>query len=279
MPSSSLKKSTQALLQRLGIYQRVKSSCLYDLYWRFADPRLIEDRTKEVDFYRRTLEGLQPGDVIFDVGANFGQKTDVFLRLGARVVSVDPDDSNQEILRQRFLRYRVFRKPVVIVGAALSDKNGTETMWLDEPGSAKNTLNSKWVETLRTDSTRFGKALEFAEKREVKTLTLAELIEKHGRPFFVKIDVEGHEPAVLRGLDRVVPFLSFEVNLPEFAPEALECVELLEGVGKGGDFNYAADCRHGLALKTWQKAQPFCEVLKSCTEPSIEVFWRTTGKA
>ena len=45
--------------------------------------------------------------MIFDVGANVGDKTDVFLRLGARVVSIEPDEANQEVLRGKFLRYRV----------------------------------------------------------------------------------------------------------------------------------------------------------------------------
>jgi FkbM family methyltransferase len=58
--------------------------------------------------------------------------------------------------------------------------------------------------------------LEFARRKAVKTTTLEELILTHDLPFFVKIDVEGYEASVIRGLQRPVPFLSFEVNLPEF---------------------------------------------------------------
>jgi len=275
MASLSLKKAIQGLLRRLGIYQRVKSSCLYDLYWKIADPKLIQDRSRELEFYRTTLQGLRRGDVVFDIGANVGQKTDIFLRLGTRVVAVDPDESNQAVLRQRFLTYRLRAKPVVVVGQAISDKNGTETMWLDEPGSAKNTLNSKWVDTLKTDSTRFGKALDFAEQRKVETITLTELMQRHGSPFYVKIDVEGHEPAVLRGLDRPVPYVSFEVNLPEFRAEALQCIESLQRLASAGEFNYAADCRRGLALGQWLPMEAFCKVVNACQEACIEVFWRT----
>jgi len=88
---ASFKQWAQTFLKRIGLYQRIKSSCLYDFYWSIADRRLIDDRSTEVDFYRNTLEGFQPGDVIFDVGANEGQKTDIFLRLGAKVVAVEPD--------------------------------------------------------------------------------------------------------------------------------------------------------------------------------------------
>ena len=44
----------------------------------------------------------------------------------------------------------------------------------------------------------------------VPCLTLDRLIHDHGRPAFLKIDVEGFEDRVLMGLSRPVPALSFE---------------------------------------------------------------------
>jgi hypothetical protein len=111
---------------------------------------------------------------------------------------------------------------------AVSDSVGTHTMWVDAPGSAKNTLNPKWVDTLRTDAQRFGTTLQFAQELEVKTTTLEELFRIHGRPYYIKIDVEGHEPAVLKGLQSAVPYVSFEVNLPEFKPEAVQRKDVRE---------------------------------------------------
>jgi FkbM family methyltransferase len=270
----SLKARAQILLRRLGIYHRLKSSYLYDLYWRMADRRLIENRRREVEFYKRTLSNFKRGDVIFDIGANIGQKTDIFLRLGAKVVAVEPDPQNQEVLRQSFLGYRLLKIPVVIVGKAISAKTGSQIMWIDEPGSAKNTLSPKWVETLRTDVSRFGKSLDFGQIREVETTTLEDLIQSHGLPFYVKIDVEGHEVSVLSGLQTAVRFVSFEVNLPQFKLEALECIKHLERVATGGDFNYAPDCLRGLALESWVPKQKFVDVVNSCEESCIEVFWR-----
>ena len=272
------KAAVQNLLKRVGLYQRVKSSCAYDLYWRFADPRLLGDRTIEVNVFRQILQGFRPGDLIFDIGANIGHKTDVFLRLGAHVVAIDPDRSNQDTLRQKYLSLRLSKKPVVIVGKAVSDRNGVETMWVDKPGSGKNTLNRKWVDTLRGDAKRFGRTLHFSGTEEVETTTVEDLIESHGAPFYIKIDVEGHEVHVLRGLRSAVPYVSFEVNLPEFRPEACQCVELLNGLGAGGTFNYVADCRSGLGVGKWLSKEEFVYVLNSIDEPCIEVFWRAPAQ-
>ena len=270
-----LKTAGQNLLKRLGLYQRLKSSAAYDLYWRYADPGLIAARDEEVDFFRVTLSGLEANDLIFDIGANRGHKTEMFLRLGARVIAVDPDESNNEVLRQNFLSYRVKKMPVTLVKKAVSSQSGVETMWIDEPGSAKNTLNSKWVETLRSDSHRFGQVLEFRDKIEVETTTLDDLIRLYGRPFYVKIDVEGHEPGVLRGLTGVVPFISFEVNLPEFLPEAKECVALLQALHPTGTFNYTIDCRTAMSSASWVSGETFLSLMDDLREPSIEVFWRS----
>jgi len=272
----ALKPHLQTLLKRLGLYHRLKASRLYDLYWRIADRRIIEERSSEVEFYRNLLTGFRKGDMIFDVGANHGFKTDIFLRLGARVVAVEPDELNQKVLVQEYLRYRFSRKPVVIVGKAVSDRNTVATMWIDAPGSAKNTLSQKWVETLRRDENRFGHRLDFPQQKEVETITLEQLITTHGLPFFVKIDVEGHEPSVLRGLQRPIPYVSFEVNLPEFRSEGLECIALLERVAADGKFNYVVYCQDGLELERWLEPHKFSQVLNACPEKSIEVFWKTS---
>lgn len=272
-----IKRSVQSLLKRVGLYNRLKASCLYDLYWSVADSRMNKERSREVTFYRDLLQGFQDGDLIFDIGANHGHKSDIFLRVGARIVAVDPDEMNQEALKDKFLRYRWGKKPVIIVGKAVSDKCEVHKLWIDEPGSAKNTLSQKWVETLRRDEVRFGHRLNFAHHKNVESISLEELMVTYGDPFFVKIDVEGHEPHVLRGLKRPVPYLSFEVNLPEFRDEGLECINLLGDLAADGVFNYAINCGKGLALGKWVTGKEFRDIFGFCSEPSLEVFWRTVG--
>jgi FkbM family methyltransferase len=75
----------------------------------------------------------------------------------------------------------------------------------------KNTLTTKWVAALQRDSKRFGHSLEFGKQLQIRTTTLDQLFRDYGVPFFVKIDVEGHELSVLLGLQKPVPvpYISF----------------------------------------------------------------------
>jgi FkbM family methyltransferase len=274
---SSPKLKIQKMLRRAGLYHRLRTSRVHELYSRIAGKYWILAREKQLDFYRNLIAELRPGDLIFDIGANEGFKTDLFLRLGASVVAVDPDETNQAILQEKFVKFRLVRRPVVIVGKAVSDKTAPETMWIDGPGSAVNTLSQKWATTLKGNKARHTCGhcgLEFARQKTVETTTLEQLMSTYGAPIFIKIDVEGYELNVIRSLQRPVAYLSFEVNLPEFRPEGLECVEILSRLAPAGKFNYAVDCEQGLVLDGWLSANEFLHMLGQCTDSAIEVFWK-----
>jgi FkbM family methyltransferase len=269
-----LKTLLQRILRGLGLYTWFKEeSFAYDVYRRFKDGRPVAWRTGELRFYRGLLGGGGEAMLVFDVGANRGQRTDVFLRLGARVVAAEPDEANRRLLARKYhglLRER----PVTIVGKAVSDVIGARTMRITSPGSGLNTLSEKWVRTLGENPGKLGARVEYPLQRSVETTTLAELMDSHGEPRYIKIDVEGHEPQVLRGLARPVDFVSFEANLPEFLPEAAECVGILDQLSPRGRFNLSERCYRGLDLASWQSASEIVATLGGLGERTVEVFWR-----
>jgi FkbM family methyltransferase len=271
-----IKRLLQRILRNLGLYEWFKEETFaYDVYCYFKEGRPVTWRRRELRFYR-SLVGNGPGQsLIFDVGANRGKKTDVFLKLGARVVALEPDEANLRILAGKYRR-RLSERPVTIIGKAVSDSAGVETFWVTSPGAGLNTLSEKWVRTLRENPGKLGAEVEFPSRRNVETTTLAALMESFGVPDYVKIDVEGHEPSVLRGLPRPVPVISFEVNLPEFKPEAAECVEILGRLSPNGRFNMTSCGTYsGFSLNEWHTGPEIVEILGSLGERTVEIYWKS----
>ncbi len=149
---------------------------------------------------RKTLAGIlstfvKPGDLCFDVGANIGDYTQTLTRIGARVVCVDPQPLAIRELTARFGGdQRVTIEPI-----GLGAEPGEATFYLrDHHGSSG----------FYPDLGRPYKATT-----KVPVDTLENLITRHGAPVYIKIDVEGHELEVIKGLRTRIPFLSVEYHL------------------------------------------------------------------
>src|SRR5476651_1648081 len=81
--------------------------------------------------------------------------------------------------------------------------------------------------------------------------TLDNLIKQYGAPDFLKIDVEGYESEVLKGLHSPVNMISFEYTTPELTEKAVECIDLIEAVNKNIECNYCVGESMELALEKW----------------------------
>jgi FkbM family methyltransferase len=171
---------------------------------------------------------IQPGDLCFDVGAHLGDRIRAWLKLGARVVALEPHPGMMNWLR----RWYGTRENVVLLEQAVSTRPGTADLWISRLTPSISTISQEWLATVRQNR-RFAGA-HWEEQIPVPVTTLDALIAQHGKPAFCKIDVEGAELDVLQGLSQPVPALSFEY-IPAVAEAALKCIDRLSQLG---DYEY-----------------------------------------
>ncbi len=170
---------------------------------------------------------VRPGDLVFDVGAHVGDRVASFRRLGARVVALEPQPGPARALRLLHGR----DAGVTLVAAAVSDAPGEVAFHLN---SANPTVSSVSAEFVAGASGAPGWEGQVWDRTiTVPATTLDRLVAEHGRPAFVKIDVEGVENRVLAGLSEPLPALSFEFTT--IAREvALRCLDRLAALGAYG---------------------------------------------
>ena len=82
------------------------------------------------------------------------------------------------------------------------------------------------------------------------------MIKKYGIPNFCKIDVEGYELEVLKGLSKPIKTLSFEYTIPEFIDKDVDCNEYLNSLGKIV-CNYSSADSMELAYSEWKNPEEF----------------------
>lgn len=197
---------------------------------------------------------IAPSDLCFDIGAHLGDRTAHFLRLGARVVAVEPQPALLTILKRRFGG----NPRVAVVAAALGAAQGRAELAVDPMNPTIATLSPDFV-TQAGASHGFRHA-RWRDRVAVDVTTLDDLIAAHGVPNFCKIDVEGYEHAVIDGLSRPLPALSIEY-LPAALDPALIALARLSRLGPYR-FNRSSGESMRLALPRWLGAAEMAAELR-----------------
>ena len=188
----------------------------------------------------------KPGDLVFDVGAHVGNRARALAALGCRVIALEPQPDFARMLRLLFGR----NARIQVVEAAVTGASGEEWLDVSERTPTVSTTATAWREA-RAREPGFG-GVEWSRRMRVRTVTADALIARYGRPAFIKIDVEGGEPAVLDGLTMPVPALSFEY-LPGAIDEVRACVDrlwVLSGESRY-EFNWSVGESYELASPEW----------------------------
>ena len=168
---------------------------------------------------------VRPGDLCFDIGAHVGNRLQALSRLGARVVALEPQPQCMRLLR----RWYGHHPNIELVEQAVGGARGTRSLFVSERTPTVTTLSRDWIGAVGATPGFAG--VRWDRSIPVHVTTLDELIARYGEPTFCKIDVEGTELDVLRGLSHPLKVLSFEY-IPAAIDIALGCVSRLGELGR-----------------------------------------------
>jgi len=211
---------------------------------------------------------IKPGDLIFDVGANIGNKTVQYLAHGARVICFEPQPICVKQLEKRFAK----NKDVTIVAKGIADKPGELELALCPRAGTLATFSQQ--EQIQG---RFAEhAYTWTHKVMVPVTTLDAMIAIFGLPVFCKIDVENFELEVLQGLSKPIRCISFEYH-QEFFNNAVKCIEQLQSIGYT-KFNFTIAEELTLKATTWLSAQELIATIQHLyTDQDWSAIWGLWG--
>jgi len=142
-------------------------------------------------------------DLIFDVGMNNGDDTAYYLFKGFRVVAIEADPALIECARERFAE-PIRQGRLQLVNAAIGPRQEMAPFWICES-------KSEWNSFDRGIASREGRSCHAIE---VHCRPFRDLLKQYGVPYYLKIDIEGHDIFCVADLDsRDLPhYVSLEMG-------------------------------------------------------------------
>ena len=149
-------------------------------------------------------------DLVYDLGLHTGQDTEFYLKKGFRVVAIE---ANADLCRQVGERLKDFVDDgrLTIVNKAIAKERGVVRFYKSQESQWSTVIDS-WAER----NERLGSK---SQVELVEAVSLAELIEQFGGPYFIKIDIEGMDRFALEELQATEArpkFLSIESDKVSF---------------------------------------------------------------
>lgn len=262
---SRFRKNTILLLKFLRIYTPAR--------------RLVskwQENSRERKYLNKMMiehykQFVKRDDLIFDLGANNGNRTNIFLILGAKkIVAVEPTTYSYNLLKKRFGK----NKKVTLLKKEIYDRRGIAEINVCSD-TAYSTFDKEELNDLKKNNEL--KNLEWNQKEKVQLISLNDIIQKEGIPDFVKIDIEGSEEKALSTLKYSIPSFSFEYHA-NFKKKTLKCINYICNLGRY-EFNYSERETFKFILKNWCDGERIKkEILKKENNDWGDIYCRLIKK-
>jgi FkbM family methyltransferase len=221
----------------------------------FPNKYFLEEKNRiklRIKFYSQFIK---ENDLCFDIGANIGNRINPLLTLHAKVIAVEPQKACCDVLKWEF------GKKITIIPYGVGAKEEYKNFYISND-STLSSFSETWINSIETG--RF-KNNKWNKIEPIKIVTLDSLIDKFGIPQFIKIDVEGFELEVLKGLSCPIPILSFEYAVPEQTENVINCIKRAFEINNNIVFNYCVGEHMDFILKEWIDIKTMEVLIKSDT--------------
>lgn len=210
----------------------------------------IWHRKKELLFYKKLIK---VGDLCFDIGANNGAKSTIFLNIGAKVVAFEPQNSCYQNLQ------KIKNPNFYIEKCGITKENEIRDFHISNITDI-STFSEKFIDTYKSNLCKW-------EKNEpIKCYSLDHFIKKYGVPDYCKIDVEGLELEIIKSLKTKIPLIEFE-STSAFLMESIQCIKYLNTMNY--QFKILKDSSYKFYSEDWLNKENAIKKLKKYAYETI----------
>ena len=161
--------------------------------------------------------------LIFDIGANHGEFSQKCFNdfKDIKIVAVEANSSLVEKLKIRF-----FNKNITVLDNLMSTNSGEEIdFYLNDSADTISTASKFWI-----TNSRFSNNYKWSNSVKKISLNIDDLVSRYGKPNLIKVDVEGYELEVIKGMTQKYSEICFEWSEEQYQ-EANDICQYLQSIG------------------------------------------------